>query len=77
MVTSKPYTFKDGQLTLPVGTTVSFANGEYSFDSDIHPDAHMFDPKRHLHKREQYDGPDKANKFHFASTEDTIVWGME
>lgn len=75
MVASKPYTFKDGLLTLPVGATISFANSEYSFDSAIHPDAHTFDPKRHLRKRQQFVGTDNANKFHFASTEDTIVWG--
>ncbi|KAM7200665.1 cytochrome P450 monooxygenase [Naviculisporaceae sp. PSN 640] len=69
LVVSKPYTFKDG-LTLPVGTTISFTNNEYNLDPDLHhnPHASVLDPKRYL------DGKDKL-KTHFASTEDTIVWG--
>ncbi|KAK4212042.1 cytochrome P450 monooxygenase [Rhypophila decipiens] len=68
LVASKPYTFKDG-LTLPAGTTISFASNEYNLDPEIHsnPHASIFDPKRHVEK-------DKL-KLHFASTEDTIVWG--
>ncbi|KAM7219559.1 cytochrome P450 monooxygenase [Rhypophila decipiens] len=75
LVASKPYTFKDG-LTLPAGTTISFASNEYNLDPEIHrnPDASIFDPKRHVEQRTEKYGKDKL-KLHFASTEDTIVWG--
>lgn len=69
LVVSQPYTFKDG-LTLPVGTTISFVNNEYSLDPDVHqnPHASVLDPKRFI--------DDKGKlRIHFASTEDTIVWG--
>lgn len=84
LVTSKPYTFKDG-LTLPVGTTISFASNEYNLDSDlVHgaSDASVLDSTRHILPgpmnpqliEEQPDHKAKL-KVHFASTENTIVWG--
>lgn len=65
-----PYTFKDG-FHLPAGTQVSFASKQLNLDSEVHPNAHTFDPKRWLRKREDID----PTKFHFASvSDDSINW---
>ncbi|KAI0867315.1 cytochrome P450 [Hypoxylon argillaceum] len=61
-------TFKDG-LRIPAGTQISFANHQVNLDSDLHPQAEHFDPKRALRKREQID----SNKFHFASVSDDAI----
>lgn len=67
----QPYTFKDG-LHLPAGTQLTFATYPYSQDDDVHPNPAVFDAKRHLRKRRDID----ADKYHFASTADKLVWGV-
>ncbi|KAH9896312.1 cytochrome P450 [Xylariomycetidae sp. FL2044] len=66
----QPWTFNDG-FHLPVGTQISFPTRQYSLDPVIHTDPDVFDPKRHLHKREKID----QAKYHFASTADSLIWG--
>jgi cytochrome P450 len=66
-----PYTFKD-RLYIPAGTEINFASRQQSFDSDIYPDAEIFDPKRWQRKRQEID----SHRFHFPSTADDFInWG--
>ncbi|KAI0145635.1 cytochrome P450 [Xylariaceae sp. FL1272] len=60
-----PVVFKDG-LRLQQGTQIGFANHQINLDSDLHPDAKTFMPKRALRQREELD----PNRFHFASVSD-------
>ncbi|KAH7320718.1 cytochrome P450 [Stachybotrys elegans] len=65
------YTFADGRQ-IPAGTQVAFTSLQHSLDPDVHPDAHIYDPKRWLKRRDEvnYQG------FHFpATSDDWINWG--
>jgi cytochrome P450 len=66
-----PYTFRDG-LHIPAGTEINFASQQQSYDSDIYPDADVFDPRRWQQKRQETD----PHRFHFPATSDDFLnWG--
>lgn len=72
-IVASPWTFKDG-LSLPVGTQLSFASNEHNLDADTHADAATLDAGRFLRRTAAAD-PSSQHRLHFASTEDTLVWG--
>ncbi|KAI1171802.1 cytochrome P450 [Nemania sp. FL0916] len=71
-IPTESWTFKDG-LTIPAGTTLAFPSYHHNFDPEVHSNPEMFDPKRHLRKRQEIQN---THKFHFASAgSDMMNWG--
>ncbi|KAM7185885.1 cytochrome P450 monooxygenase [Rhypophila sp. PSN 637] len=65
-----PWTFSDG-FSIPAGATIAFLGYHQGHDPDFHPDPETFDPKRHLRKREAYDGD--SQHFRFTSVADDLL----
>ncbi|KAM7183454.1 cytochrome P450 monooxygenase [Naviculisporaceae sp. PSN 640] len=65
-----PWTFSDG-FSIPAGAMIAFPGYHQAHDPDLHPEPERFDPKRHLRKREAYDGD--SQHFRFTSVNDDLL----